>query len=164
MKAADNFIYKVRRGLQPRNMIAFGFGGVMGGFAPFASYTVSTELKQTYDGTSAWWGANAPKIVLTAGALGFSAITVYKFGKLAFKDRVKAGGFVAATEMALIFGNETLRKIALGILVGINTVETGDNIAGDRRIMAKPTVSEFVAMGAVGALIFYGIMKRKEGA
>lgn len=100
-------------------------GCLIGGFIPTASYTlVHHEAEQ-----SPWmW-------VLVVAALGYSALTVFDWARIAFKHPVKAIGFVVLIEGVMTFSHTTwLSMAALVMLVGINGAATACNLIADRRL------------------------------
>jgi hypothetical protein len=64
------------------------------------------------------------------GGLVFSALTVFRWGRLAFGSPVKALGFVVLAEGVMTFCSTAwLSVVALGYLVLINAIATGCTIA-----------------------------------
>lgn len=98
-------------------------GALLGALVPIATYTVGhAEL-----GEAGWCSLSGAIVV---GGLGFSAITVYKWGRRAFGGAVKAVGFVVLSEGVMSFSHSTwLSLVVLGFLVAINAVANGATLA-----------------------------------
>jgi hypothetical protein len=127
-----------RRATHKRNRVAMLLGGIMGAFVPCASYLlVHGEVEQR----PALW-------CLVAGALVFSAPSVYGFGVSAFRSRSKALGFAVLVEGTMTFSDTYwLALAALAMLAAVNGVETGMHLAVEQR-EAKPRASKPRAVGA----------------
>jgi hypothetical protein len=95
-------------------------GMLMGGVVAFFAFVIAHY--ETPDRPWLW--------ILVAGAMLFSAKTVWQFGCRAFRDPWKATGFVLIVEGVLIFSvTPWLTWIALGYLISINAIATGTNLA-----------------------------------
>ena len=122
-----------------RNPLPAVIGALLGALVPSATFTVGHyEL-------SSW---TEPKALIVLGGLAFSALTVFRWGRLAFGSAVKALGFVVLTEGVMTFCSAWLSVVALGYLVLINAIATGCTIAlgavEDQRA-AAPTVAPVAA-------------------
>lgn len=119
-----------RRATHKRNRVAMLLGGIMGAFVPSASYLlVHREVAER----PALW-------CLVAGALVFSAPSVYSFGTSAFRSKAKALGFAVLVEGAMTFsGTYWLALAALAMLAAVNGTETGMHLAVEQS-EAKPRV------------------------
>lgn len=110
---ARSVVGQVRLALKRENRLATAVGSLLGGFVPAATWTMTHH--EPHD-----W-----RLLIVAGGLLYSAITVYKWGVLAFGMRVKAFGFVALLEGVMVMSATAwLSLTALGILIGINAVAT----------------------------------------
>ena len=98
-------------------------GALLGALVPSATFMVGHyEL-------SSW---TEPKALIVMGGLVFSALTVFRWGRLAFGSPVKALGFVVLAEGVMTFCSTAwLSVVALGYLVLINAIATGCTIALD---------------------------------
>src|SRR5262245_25520922 len=98
-------------------------GALLGALVPSATFVVGH-----YELTS--W--TEPKALIVLGGLVFSALTVFRWGRLAFGSAVKALGFVVLAEGVMTFCSTAwLSVVALGYLVLINAIATGCTIALD---------------------------------
>lgn len=109
---------------KPANRLASFLGGILGGFVPAASYVVAhMEV-----------GDHPAKWALVAGGMIYSALTVFQWSRIAFKNAAKAFGFVVLLEGVAIFaGTLALSLSALSLLVAINALATAFNLVADRR-------------------------------
>ena len=113
-----------------RNPHAAAIGAVIGGLIPWFGRTLAHEIPSTWAG-----GHHALALamgVVVLGCASFSGISVYKFGRAAFKDKRKALGFVLALEGVMLVSQGLTSAIALTVLVLINAVANGSVIALDR--------------------------------
>ena len=123
------------------NSLPLVIGALIGALVPIATYTVGhAELD------AAGWVSLPGAIVI--GGCGFSAITVYKWGRRAFDSALKAVGFVILSEGVMSFSHVAwLSLVVLGFLVAINAVANGANLAiahldaERRRMEAEVTVT-----------------------
>jgi hypothetical protein len=113
---------QVRRAYLPENRVAMAIGSVIGGWVPVASYVVAhLEARER----PAMW-------VLVAGALLFSATSVYEATNAAFRSKLKAAGFTLLLEGAMVTsGVFALGLTALAILIGLNALAAGVSLALD---------------------------------
>jgi hypothetical protein len=106
-----------------RNPLPAVIGALLGALVPSATFTVGH-----YELVS--W--TEPKALIVLGGLVFSALTVFRWGRLAFSSSVKALGFVVLAEGVMTFSSTAwLSMVALGYLVLINAIATGCTIALD---------------------------------
>ena len=119
-----SIVDQVRQATQKQNRLATGAGFTLGGFVPSAVFSiVHYELKET----PLLW-------IIVLGGLLFSAITVFRWSKIAFDSGVKAVGFVVLIEGVMTFsGLYWLSCTALALLIVINGIATGCNLALNRR-------------------------------
>lgn len=116
---------QVRLSLRRGSRLAFALGVLLGGFVPIATYVIAhTELalaRPLY---------LQPAAAFVAGGLLFSAVTMYKWGLLAFAQRAKALGFVVLLEGTMVTAHtHWLALAALCYLAAINGVATACNLA-----------------------------------
>jgi hypothetical protein len=106
-----------------RNPLPAVIGALLGALVPSATFMVGHyEL-------ASW---TEPKALIVLGGLVFSALTVFRWGRLAFGSPVKAFGFVVLAEGVMTFCSTAwLSVVALGYLVLINAIATGCTIALD---------------------------------
>jgi hypothetical protein len=126
-----------------RNPLPAVIGALLGALVPSATFVVGH-----YELTS--W--TEPKALIVLGGLVFSALTVFRWGRLAFGSAVKALGFVVLAEGVMTFCSTAwLSVLALGYLVLINAIATGCTIAlgavEDQRA-AAPTAAPVAAPAA----------------
>ena len=115
---------QVERSLKPGNRLATFMGAMLGGFIPLASYTLAHQ--EAPDKPVLW--------VLVACGLAYSALTVFDWARVAFRDPLKALGFCGLLEGVMTFAStQWLGIAALAILVMINGIATGCNLVADRR-------------------------------
>jgi len=115
-------VRQVKIVLKPSNRTATVFGAWFGAGVPLASYWMAHyEIAAT---TNPW--LLAAKCLLVLGGLLFSAVTVYRWCKLAFGSPAKAVGFCVLAEGVLILSSTPyLCMGALAYLVVINAIATG---------------------------------------
>jgi hypothetical protein len=126
-----------------RNPLPAVIGALLGALVPSATFVVGH-----YELTS--W--TEPKALIVLGGLVFSALTVFRWGRLAFGSAVKALGFVVLAEGVMTFCSTAwLSVVALSYLVLINAIATGCTIAlgavEDQRD-AAPTAAPIAAPAA----------------
>jgi len=116
---------QVRLASQRGNRLATFLGSLLGGFVPLATYVVS---HQELDFTLPIW--TQPKALLALGGLLYSAITVYRWGRMAFDGAVRALGFTVLLEGVMVFSSVGwLSHAALVYLIAINAISTGVTLA-----------------------------------
>lgn len=117
---------QIRLAARRENRLAAVLGAAFGAWIPLACYHVAhNELAAA---GAAW--RTTVLVVLVAGALLYSAQTVWEWARLAFDSRAKALGFTVLTEGVMTFAmTEWLSLIALGYLMFINAVASGVTIA-----------------------------------
>lgn len=117
-------VAQVRLALRPGSRLAFTLGVLLGGFVPIATFQIShTEL----NARELWL---QPAAYFVAGGLLFSAVTMYRWGTLAFTQRAKALGFVVLLEGTMVTCHTRwLALAALAYLAAINGVATACNLA-----------------------------------
>jgi hypothetical protein len=119
-------VEQVRLSLRRGSRLAFFLGCLLGGFVPIATFQVShTE----FSWARPLWAQ--PAAFLVAGGLLFSALTMYRWGVLAFAHRAKALGFVVLLEGTMVTCHtQWLAFAALAYLAAINAVATACRLAG----------------------------------
>lgn len=117
---------QIREGV--KNWQAFIPGALIGGIMPLGAYHLGhggIDFSQDF--------YLQPTAYMLAGALAFSAKTVFQWGKQAFSgDWIKAAGFVGLLEGMMTFAPPQLNwfsLICLGYLVIINAVATACSFA-----------------------------------
>jgi VIT1/CCC1 family predicted Fe2+/Mn2+ transporter len=117
-------VEQVRLSLRRGSRLAFALGVLLGGFVPIATFVIShTEL------TAAPLYLQ-PAAAFVAGGLLFSAVTMYRWGVLAFAQKTKAVGFVLLLEGTMVTSHTRwLALAALCYLAAINGVATACNLA-----------------------------------
>ena len=104
-----------------RNPLPAVIGALLGALVPSATFVVGHYELATW---------TEPKALIVLGGLLFSALTVFRWGRLAFGSAVKALGFVVLAEGVMTFCSTAwLSVVALGYLVLINAIATGCTIA-----------------------------------
>ncbi len=124
----------VRTAARKRNRIAMTAGFILGGWVPTVTYLICHRHVQEFP---ILW-------LLVAGGLTYSAMTVFTWAKIAFKQPLKALGFVIILEGAMTFVPDLWIGLpSLALLIGINGLATGTNLALESR-PAKLPVSSIV--------------------
>ncbi len=123
--ATMGVVDQVRLASRSGNRLATFLGSLLGGFVPLATYVVA---HQELDFTQPIW--LQPKALLALGGLVYSAITVYRWGRLAFGGGVRAFGFTVLLEGVMVFSAVAwLSYTALVYLIAINAISTGVTLA-----------------------------------
>lgn len=118
-------IGQVKTAVKRNNLLSTIVGFVLGGFIPIATFCLVH-----YDLTDSMTGLRLLEIPLVLGGLIFSAKTCVAWTTQAFQDRVKAIAWVILLEGVMILSPiQQLAAIGLAILVVINGVATGCNLA-----------------------------------
>ena len=127
IKSAANelsVVEQVRRGFHKKNRLAMACGSILGGFVPAATYVIGHM--EVADNPWMW--------VAVIGGLIYSAKSVYDFATAAFRQPVKALGFVLITEIVMTFSStQALSMSALALLISINAISAGLNLALERK-------------------------------
>jgi len=128
MSATLGVVDQVLVALRPQNRVATLLGALLGGFVPVATYVVAHQ-----ETTTAPLWTQLPAL-LVVGGLTYSALTVYRWARLAVGHPVKAAGFVLLLEGVMVASSTPwLGMVALGYLVGINAIATGCQLSQDRK-------------------------------
>lgn len=121
---AFGVVAQVQTALRRENRLATLLGFLLGGFVPLACYVVAhREIS-----------ADAPlylqrALYLVLGGLAYSARTVWQWGAVAFRNAVKATGFVVLLEGVMVTSHVAwLGVAALVYLVAINGIATACNL------------------------------------
>jgi hypothetical protein len=111
-------------------------GALVGGLVPWFARTLAHEqLPETWsDGNH---GLALVMLVVVIGCAVFSGLTVYKFGRATFSDQRKAVGFTLALEGVMLVSHGATSVVALAVLVLINALGNGSNIALARQATCK---------------------------
>jgi len=124
---------QVKEAAKKTNRIATVAGFVLGGFVPTASFTLAHF---EVNASQPLW-LQMPTLLVLAGLI-YSAKTVFDWAKIAFKHPAKAVGFVTLLEGVMTFSHtHWLSAVALALLVGINGIATGCNLALDTKAARK---------------------------
>lgn len=103
------------------NPVALTIGSVLGGVVSLAAFVI-VHLEHP-----AFWSL---KTLFVAGALAFSAKSVYQWTSKAFQDPMKAVGWTVLVEgCMLVSDTHWLNYLMLGLLVSINAMAAGCNLA-----------------------------------
>jgi hypothetical protein len=104
-----------------RNRLATAIGFLLGGIVPIATYL---EAHVDLDPSLPLYAQIPTYLVI--GGLAFSAKTVFDWARMAFKNPVKAAGFVLLLEGVMVTSHvPVLPLVLLAVLVSINGVATG---------------------------------------
>lgn len=121
-------VEQVRLALRPGSRLAFVLGVLLGAFVPLATFVLSHHELQT---TRELW--RQPAAYFVAGGLLFSAVTMFRWGRLAFDVKAKALGFVVLLEGTMVTSHTRwLALAALAYLCAINGIATACNLARPR--------------------------------
>jgi hypothetical protein len=111
-------------------------GALVGGLVPWFARTLAHEqLPETWSAGSR--GLALVMLVVVLGCAVFSGLTVYKFGRATFSDKRKAIGFTLALEGVMLVSHGATSIVALAVLVLINALGNGSNIALARQATCK---------------------------
>jgi hypothetical protein len=115
---------QVKKATHKENRLATILGGILGGVIPLATYVL---VHQECDQRPILW-------CLVTGGLIYSAITVWDWACVAFRNPWKSLGFVVLLEGVMTF-SETLwlSLMCLILLMAINAISAGCQLALDRR-------------------------------
>jgi hypothetical protein len=103
-------------------------GFLLGGFVPLASFFVA-HYELTTDAPL----YSQKAIYLVLGGLAYSAKTVWQWGRIAFRNALKAAGFVVLLEGVMVTSRIVwLSVAALVYLMVINGIATGCNLSTTR--------------------------------
>lgn len=103
------------------NPLALSIGAVLGGVVSLAAFViVHVEHPELW----------SLKSLFVAGALAFSAKSVFQWTSKAFQDTAKALGWTILVEGCMLISDTSwLNYLMLGLLIGINACATGCNLA-----------------------------------
>lgn len=124
-----SIVEQVKAAGQKQNRLAVAAGFILGGFVPSASFVLAHyEIKPT---EPLWM--QMPTVLVVAGLI-YSAKTVFDWACIAFRQPLKALGFVVLVEGVMTFSKTAaLSYVALALLVCINGIATGCNLALDTK-------------------------------
>lgn len=135
-RAQSSVIEQVRMALCRENALSMVCGAILGGFIPIATFLIVHHDLPLID-------LNGPilstifrllEVLLVIGGLVFSAKTCVAWTSQAFQDRVKAIAWVVLLEGVMILSPiHHLSMVGLGLLVAINGIATGCNLALNRK-------------------------------
>lgn len=147
-----DIVTQVRIAIAKGNLLATILGAIVGGTVPLLTYVgahVEFDLIGTLRGLrpGAVWSEAAFYAVIGGGL--FSAITVGLWGNLAFNMWVKGFGFTILLELAMVAFRSNWRFLALAMLIAINAIATGVNMAIRAHDTAKAAREERESAAAV---------------
>jgi hypothetical protein len=118
-------VAQIKFATKKQNRLAMICGALLGAFVPVATFVIAHLEVAVHP----WmWLA-------VAGGLGYSALTVFEWARSAVKHPVKAAGFVLILEGAMTFSSTIqLAFGALAVLVAVNGVATGVNLAIEQKV------------------------------
>lgn len=139
IKRSLGIVDQVRVALEPRYRMATCIGALLGAVVPVSTFAVlHGELIDLTD--------YDPRLLIVLGGLLYSALTVYRWGRMAFGSRVKAIGFTVLLEGVMTLSDQPwLSGLALGYLCLINAIATGVTLASGASIVAGPAAPEVPA-------------------
>jgi hypothetical protein len=110
-------------------------GALVGGLVPWFARTLAHEqLPATWNSNH---GLALAMLAVVIGCGVFSGLTVYKFGRATFGDKRKAIGFTLALEGVMLVSTGATSAVALAVLILINALGNGSNIALARQATCK---------------------------
>jgi len=111
-------------------------GALVGGLVPWFARTLAhVQLPAAWSAGN--HGLALAMLVVVIGCAIFSGLTVYKFGKATFGDDRKALGFTLALEGVMVVSTGATSAVALAVLILINALSNGSNIAMARQATCK---------------------------
>jgi hypothetical protein len=112
--------------MEPKHRLALFIGSLLGGFVPIATFMLARYETQ----------ATPLKWILVAGGLLYSALTVFRWGTIAFESRYKAVGFCVLIEGVAIFASTLIVALAaLACLAFINGIATTSTLIVERKLV-----------------------------
>ena len=104
-------------------------GAILGGAVPAISFEiVHFELKPEF----------SILYVVAAACLVYSSLSVFDWAHRAFKHSIKAAAWVVLMELAMVFShNFCVTGPILAILIAINAIAAGSNLANDYRSKSR---------------------------
>jgi hypothetical protein len=132
------------------NLPALIVGGILGGVVPVASYQLA------HNEYTHFWSI---KTLLILGALVFSAKSVMAWTKRAFADTYKALGWTVLVEGVMLNTDAHWLSFTMcGLLIAVNTVATGCNLA----LQDMPKKPKSKKLGSSAVANDNGIAKRNR--
>lgn len=123
-KSLPGIVTQIRIAFRSRNRMAAVAGLLMGGAIPFMGYFIA------HHELSRWLTIQG---VMVCGALLFSALTVWQWGRAGFACPWKATGFSILLEGVMVFSEQPwLAQLALAYLIVINGIATGVRFSQQR--------------------------------
>lgn len=121
---------QVRAAFAPHARLATFIGAVLGGFVPVASWQLAHHEIDLFWPTSFVEACTQWRVLLVLAGLVYSALTVYSWGRLAFRSKPKAVGFVVLLEGVLVGASTPWLNLgALGLLAAVNAIATGATLS-----------------------------------
>jgi hypothetical protein len=122
---------QVRVALEPTYRLATCIGALLGAVVPVSTFAV-------LHGEVGDLAELDPRWLVVIGGLLYSAITVFRWGRLAFGSAVKAVGFTVLLEGVMTLSDQPwLSGLALGYLCLINAIATGVTLARGATVVAE---------------------------
>jgi phosphatidylserine synthase len=125
-------VQDVQTALDKRRRIPAVIGAFLGAVIPFLTWhTAHADL----DITKGWLQFQA---LFCAAGLLYSSLNVYSWGEIAFRNKMKAFGFVLLME-GIMVSSKTLwvSLLVLGYLMIINAVATATNLANPEPVKVR---------------------------
>ena len=123
IKRTIGIVDQVRVALSRQHRLATAIGALLGAAVP-----VSTFALMHQEIPPEWY--TEPRTLIVLGGLIYSALTVYRWGRMAFNSTVKAVGFTVLLEGVMTLSSQGwLSAMALGYLCAINAIATGVTLA-----------------------------------
>lgn len=112
-------------------------GALLGALVPVGTYTIGHgEMTDPISVQGA----------MVLGGLGFSAVSVYCWGRQAFNSKFKAACFVLLIELMMSFAQTSwLSQVALGFLIAINAISNGSNLV-QQYLARHPELTQVAAV------------------
>lgn len=142
IRRSPGIVDQVRIALEPSYRMATFIGALLGAVVPVSTFAV-------LHGELGDLAAYDPRLLIVIGGLLYSALTVYRWGRMAFGSVVKAIGFTVLLEGVMTLSDQPwLSGVALGYLCLINAIATGVTLARGATVVADPAAVHEVAASA----------------
>ncbi len=129
IKRTIGIVDQVRVALSREHRLATAIGGLLGAVVPASTFALlHGEIRSVLEIHE--WSDLDPRLLIVAGGLAYSALTVFRWGRLAFGSAAKALGFTILLEGIMTLAQQGwLSALALAYLCLINAVATGVTLA-----------------------------------
>lgn len=137
---------QVRVALSREHRLATAIGALIGTVVPVSTFALlHGEIGSVLEIRD--WSDLDMRLLIVVGGLAYSALTVYRWGSLAFGSPAKALGFTVLLEGIMTLSRQPwLSAIALGYLCLINAVATGVTLARGAERVEGRDVPEPIAL------------------